>query len=75
MLCAHAAATVNPQMDRPDEHPSRRAPTARRRPPRPESIRARRRRALVGRRSVLSRPSPGARAVSESRQDREAWLL
>jgi hypothetical protein len=52
-----------------------RAPTARRRPPRPESIRARRRQTLVGRGRglALSPSSPGARGASGSRRDRAAW--
>lgn len=52
-----------------------RAPTTRRRPPRPESISARRRQTLVGRGrgSALSPPSPGARGSSGSRWDRTAW--
>lgn len=52
-----------------------RAPTARRRPPRPESIRARCRQTLVGRGrgSALSPSSPGAQGASGSRRDRAAW--
>jgi len=67
-------ASVKRQMTRPDQHERRLAAQARRRPPRPESIRARRRGTRVGwgRGSARRKPSPGARGASGSPRDRAA---
>ena len=74
MLGAHTDA-VKRQMNRVAQQQRCLVAPARRRPPRPESIRTRRRPIRVGRGqdSALTGPSPGARGACGSRRDRAAW--